>query len=153
MMFYTIPRVLSHAPGFKLFDMLPTGYSFEYASDLLTRLGGSGRDAYLYYQLPLDFIYPGLFAISCSLLLAWLLQKSRSPDSKAYYWCLVPVAAGLFDYLENLFIVSFLLSYPDLSSTAVNISSIVTMAKSGMTSLYFLLLFIYMVAAVKSNFR
>lgn len=72
MLFYTIPQVAKYAPGMNLFDLSPTGYSFEYANELLHTLGSDGRDLYLYKQLPLDFIYPGLFAISCSLLLSWL---------------------------------------------------------------------------------
>ena len=79
MLLYTIPQVSAYAPGINLFDLSPTGYSFEYAIKLLDTLGSDGRELYLYRQLPLDFIYPGLFAGSCSLLLSWLLLKLRRP--------------------------------------------------------------------------
>ena len=69
MLAYTIPSVEKYAGGMKLFDLSPGGYSFDYASELLVKLGESGRELYLYNQLPLDFLYPGLFAISSSLLL------------------------------------------------------------------------------------
>ena len=68
MLLYTIPQVEQHAPGMKLFDLSPSGYSLDYALELLGALGGKGRDTYLYLQLPVDFIYPGLFAVSCCLL-------------------------------------------------------------------------------------
>ena len=69
MVLYTIPQVSEYAPGINLFDLSLTGYSFEYAVKLLDTLGRDGRELYLYRQLPLDFIYPGLFAVSSSLLL------------------------------------------------------------------------------------
>ncbi len=72
MLFYTIPAVTAFAPEFPIFDLSPSGYSFSYASELLEELGKEGRNLYLYSQLPLDFIYPGLFSVTYSLLLVWL---------------------------------------------------------------------------------
>ncbi len=84
MLLYTIPQVSAYAPGINLFDLSPTGYSFEYAIKLLDTLGSDGRELYLYRQLPLDFIYPGLFAVSCSLLLSWLLLTTQKTNSKIF---------------------------------------------------------------------
>ena len=78
MLFYTIPAVERFASGKALFDLSPTGYSYEYAISLLKALGHEGRNIYLNLQLPMDFIYPGLFAISYSLLLAWVFGKGYS---------------------------------------------------------------------------
>ena len=94
MLLYTIPRVGQYAPKMKLFDLSPTGYSFLYANELLDALGAEGRNLYLYQQIPLDFIYPGLLAVSYCLLLSWLFAKSLNSDSKVFYLCFVPVAAG-----------------------------------------------------------
>ncbi|GAB5561325.1 MAG: hypothetical protein SynsKO_29720 [Synoicihabitans sp.] len=63
----TIPHVQGFAPGVALFDLSPTGYSHEHAKFLLGSLGAEGRSVYLFPQLAMDFIYPGLFAISYSL--------------------------------------------------------------------------------------
>ncbi len=142
MLFYTIPQVEKQASGMKLFDLMPGGYSFEYANELLTKLGESGRELYLYYQLPLDFLYPGLFAVSGSLLLSWLLLKSRDDSSKIFYSCFIPIVAGVFDYLENSFIVYFLTHYANISPGSVYVSSAMTIAKSVMTTLFFVFLVI-----------
>jgi len=142
MLLYTIPQVAAYAPGKNLFDLSPTGYSFEYATELLDALGSDGRKLYLYRQLPLDFIYPGLFAISCCLLLSWLLLKSQKASSKLFCFCYVPVAAGLFDYLENIFIVYILTSYPDVSDVSVSLASYMTLFKSVLTTMFFALLII-----------
>ena len=74
MLLVTIPRVQSYAPDTALFDLSPTGYSHSQALTLLQTLGHAGRDAYLFPQLALDFVYPGLFAICFSLMLFFRVE-------------------------------------------------------------------------------
>lgn len=140
MIFYSIPAVVSFAPELVLFDMSPTGYSYQNAMELLGILGTEGRSIYLTKQLPLDFIYPGLFAITYSLLLVWLLLKSISHQSKIFYLAVVPILAGICDYIENVFIIVMINSFPDLSSNIVGTASLFTIMKSSFTSVFFILL-------------
>ena len=140
MLFYTIPIVEGYANGLRIFDLSPGGYSYDHTIELLGSLGESGRHAYLYRQLPLDFVYPGLFAISCSLLLSWLLLKNRPADSPFFYFCLIPVIAGCFDYIENIFIVRLIVDFPDVSGWLVKFSSCATVIKSLATTLFFVVL-------------
>lgn len=140
MIFYATPKIVQYAPDMKLFDLLPGGYSLQYAHDFLSSLGEKGRHLYLYKQLPLDFIYPGLFSVSGCLLLSWLLLKSQDKNSKLFYGCLLPISAGLFDYLENLSIIGLLTSYPNISEFNVLLASSMTMMKSGLSTVFFLLL-------------
>ena len=151
MLLYTIPQVSAYAPGINLFDLSPTGYSFEYAIKLLDTLGSDGRELYLYRQLPLDFIYPGLFAGSCSLLLSWLLLKTQNTNSKLFYCSYIPVAAGLFDYFENIFIVSILTSYPNVSEVSISLASSMTIAKSVLTTAFFGVLIIGVILNLKKK--
>lgn len=153
MLLYTIPQVVEYAPGMNLFDLSPVGYSFEYANELLGVLGGDGRAAYLYKQLPLDFIYPGLFALSCGLLLSWLFLKSQNESSKIFYFCFVPMAAGLFDYLENVCIIHLLTSYPNISDISVSLASAMTIIKSGLTTAFFVLLIVGLVLFLRSKWK
>jgi len=140
MLFHTIPGVESYAPEMKLFDLSPSGYSYDYAVELLSVLGNDGRKEYLIRQLPLDFIYPALFSISSFLMLAWLFLKRNDKGSRIFYLCFVPVVAGIFDYLENIQIVLMILNYPDITKAHVILSSAFTMVKSGLTSLFFVIL-------------
>lgn len=153
MLLYSIPQVGQYAPKMKLFDLLPTGYSFEYANELLHILGVKGRDLYLYQQLPMDFIYPGLFAVSCCLLLSWLFEKSLNSDSKMFYLCFVPVAAGFFDYLENFGIVRMLMSYPDVAKSLVSITSFLTILKSACTTVFFAILLLGVILFMKHKWQ
>lgn len=140
MLLYTLPAVERFAPGRTLFDLSPAGYSYETAIALLDALGAEGRNVYLTLQLPVDFIYPGLFAVSCALLLIWLFGKCHPADSKIFYFAIVPVMGGVFDYLENLSIVGMIKSYPDVATRLVDMASTFTILKSGFTTLFFLLL-------------
>ena len=142
MLLYTIPMVESCAPNMALFDMSPSGYSHQYAISLLERLGDTGRTVYLTRQLPLDFIYPGLFAVSYSLLLIWLFSKSVKDTSRIFYLAFTPALGGLFDYLENIYIIRMVNSFPDLSARLVQVASTFTVLKSVFTTVFFLLLFI-----------
>ncbi len=149
MLLYSIPQVGHYAPKMKWFDLSPTGYSVEYANELLHVLGVKGRDLYLYLQLPMDFIYPGLFTVSCCLLLSWLFAKSYNSGSKMFYVSFVPVAAGLFDYLENIGIVGMLMSYPDVPKSLITITSFLTILKSACTTVFFVLLLLAVILYMK----
>jgi hypothetical protein len=73
-------------------------------------------------------------------MLAWLFLKSSNKGSRIFYLCFVPIVAGIFDYLENIQIVTMLLNYPDITKTQIVLSSAFTMVKSGLTSLFFFIL-------------
>jgi hypothetical protein len=140
MVLSTLPAVGRFAPGKVLFDLSFAGYSYEYAVSLLEALGPDGRSMYLYRQLPLDFIFPGLFAISSPLLLTWVFSKSYAPGSRIFYFCVIPFLGGIFDYLENICIIQMLRSYPAVPHGLVNVSSTFTILKSVFTTVYFVLL-------------
>ncbi|MEN7551463.1 hypothetical protein AAG747_26335 [Rapidithrix thailandica] len=141
----TIPYVMRFSKGMKLFDLMPTGYDLSYTHKLLSTLGEPGREAYLNYQIPLDMVYPFLFGFSYSLLLAYILQKLGRFKRPFVFLCLVPIFAGLFDYFENLGIVTLLNAYPKLSNFLVQITSFATLIKSGLTTAYFLILLMVLV--------
>lgn len=153
-LFYSIPLVIKSSPDMKLFDVSPAGYTTEYAISLLNAIGPEGRDLYLSLQLPLDFIYPGLFIVSYPLLFAWLLKKNHDLHSKVYYALYLPILAGMFDYAENIFIILMLKTYPDLNSSLVAAASFATVTKSILSSIFFTLLTLGIIqAAWKSIFK
>ena len=142
---YSIPLVLSFAPESVLFDMSPTGYSYDEAIILLRSLGLEGRNAYLAVQIPIDLVYPGLFAISYALLITWVLKQFLPRQSRLFFFAFVPVFAGIFDYLENAAIVAMLNGFPDISEVLVTSASSFTIAKSGLTTLFFVGLLVALV--------
>ena len=141
-LFYTIPSVTDQAPNMKVFDMSPGGYSQTYAEELLGAIGPTGREAYLKRQVPIDFIYPGLFALTYTLMLVWIFKKSFNAKSKVFSLALIPAIAGLFDYFENICIILMIKSFPTLDSNLVNVSSMFSITKSALT-IAFYILFLY----------
>ena len=140
MLLVTILRVHSYAPDAALFDLSPGGYSHSQALTLLESLGQAGRDAYLFPQLALDFIYPGLFAICFSLMLIWVYAKRFQAPSKLRYLALLPAFGGLCDYVENILIIRMIRTFPDVTESLVSVASGFTLLKSGFSTASFLLL-------------
>ena len=77
MLIITIPKTMGFSNGLKLLDMMPMGYDLEYINTLFETLGEKGREVYLYNQIPLDMIYPFLFAISYCLVIGYFLKKTQ----------------------------------------------------------------------------
>ena len=140
MIFVTLAHLSALAGGQPVFDMMPAGYGLTYAGALLDSLGEEGRRYYLTRQIPLDLIYPILFAVSFWALSNWLALRitryARFFRAIGY----IPIVAGAFDYVENGLVVLMLRSYPSLSPTLVQWASGASLAKSAVTTLFFCLL-------------
>ncbi|GJM31828.1 MAG: hypothetical protein DHS20C18_08290 [Saprospiraceae bacterium] len=150
MLLVTIPKVMGFSKGMKILDMMPTGYDAEYINALFSALGEEGRNAYLYNQIPVDLVYPFLFAISFCLLLAYLLNKLKKLDGPLFYLCLLPLLGGFFDYLENFSTIALLTSYPNISSLTASMANVFTILKSGFTTVYFVALIVTLLVFVGS---
>ncbi len=142
MLTITIPRTKNFANGMDLLDMIPTGYDLNYVSELFSALGEEGRQTYLTNQIPVDMLYPFLFGVSYSLLLAYFLKKLNRFKAPFSYLCLLPILAGIADYFENFGIISLLNSYPDLTETAVSATNTFSLIKSTSTMAFFIALII-----------
>jgi len=145
MLMVTIPKTMGFSNGMKLLDMLPTGYNQDYVNELFRTLGENGRDIYLTNQLPVDMIYPLLFGLTYSLLLAYFLKKLNKLKHPFTYLCLLPIIAGIADYLENIGIITMLNSYPDLTETIVNATNTFSVLKSTSTSIFFIALIVILI--------
>ncbi len=150
MLFVTIPKTMRFSNEMKLLDMLPTGYNRDYVNELFRTLGEHGREIYLTNQIPVDMIYPLLFGLTYSLLLAYFLKKLNKLKSPFTYLCLLPIIAGIADYLENIGIITMLNSYPDLTETIVNATNTFSVIKSTSTSIFFIaLIVIFIILGIK----
>jgi hypothetical protein len=145
MLMVTIPRTMAYANGMKLLDMMPAGYDFNYVNKLFSALDDIGRETYLTSQIPVDMIYPLLFGISYCLVMGYFLKKINKLHTPFIYLCLLPIIAGIADYLENMVIITMLNSYPDITETMVHTSSIFSIIKSISTSMFFITLLIILI--------
>jgi hypothetical protein len=152
MLIITIPEVMHYSGGMKILDMMPTGYDTHYVNTLFNTLGISGRDSYLYHQLPLDLIYPALFGISSCLVLAYFLNKLEKLNSPLFYLCFIPLFSGFFDYGENIGIIMMLKDYPNISVLQVQITNVFSVLKSTFVTIYFFILIVTLLAVAKNKY-
>jgi hypothetical protein len=146
MMTITIPKVMSFSDGMKILDMMPFGYNAAYVDSLLITLGEKGRYAYLVNQIPLDMIYPLLFGISLCLILAYLLKRLGKSEGSLFYICFLPLISALFDYCENIGVITILNSYPDNSNLLAQTTNVFSVLKSTSTTINFVILIVLLIA-------
>ncbi len=151
MLTVTIPNTMHYSNGIQLLDMMPMGYDVSYVNKLFKALGETGRETYLTTQLPVDMVYPLLFGLTYSLLLAYFLKKLNKLNTSSIFLCLLPVLAGIADYVENVGIIILLQNYPLLTETAIKTTSFFSVVKSISTSLFFIsLIVILLILGMKS---
>ena len=153
MLTITIPKTMKFSKGMKLLDMMPTGYDVNYVSELFSSLGEIGRDIYLTNQIPVDMIYPLFFALTYCLLLAYFLNKLDKLHSPFTYLCLLPIIAGMADYMENFGIVIMLKNYPDLKEVIVNTTNTFSIIKSTATSVFFIVLMVLLILLIIKSLK
>lgn len=145
MLTVTIPYLLSCSGGMQILDMMPTGYSPRYVNSLFVGLGEIGRNAYLNDQLPMDTIYPLLFGVTYCLMLAYFIKKLGKLEGNLFYVCYLPVFAGLFDYCENIGIITMLRTYPNNLDIIAQVTNVFSILKSVLSSASFISLIIIVV--------
>jgi hypothetical protein len=113
-------------PRFETLDM-QSSYSPEKAYQLIASYGEGGRQSYALIELTLDLIYPILSALMFSSLTIYFFRRIFPLNS---FWQKLPLLGPIVmivDYLENISIVTMLLSYPrrlDLLARAANIFTV-----------------------------
>ena len=124
--------------GLVPFDMRPAGYGPTQAAALLDALGVEGRAYYLSHQLTLDTLYPAMLAVTLIATICWLGQ--HRPDKRFIrIGIALSGASALFDYAENLGIMTMIWSWPGVFGPLVYAASSATILKSISTTLAVLL--------------
>ena len=151
MMLVSIPQVMEFSGQMKIPDMMPIGYEPEYLFSLFEKLGEQGRNVYLHHQLPVDLLYPLLFGITYSLVILYLLQKLQKLNSETYYLGLLPIMAGVFDYLENFVIINMLDSFPVISASTIKLCAFFTVFKSMLSSICFVVIIVLVLILMRQK--
>jgi hypothetical protein len=136
--------------GSGLIDLMLT-YSPETAFHLIDTYGTEGRAAYSHFTATADFAFPVVYGLLLSLALSWLLVRGTVTTSRLRLLNLLPVAAWLFDWLENAMILMLLSQHPTQSPLIGGISGVATSAKWLMSALTLLALSTAMVLWWKTS--
>ena len=86
-------------------------YTPAQVSATLTAYGADGRRAYIAF-LVLDMLYPFFYIGALALLLAFTAPRLLPAGRLAHPLLLIPVVAGIGDWLENVALLSLVLAYP-----------------------------------------
>ena len=87
--------------------------------------GPEGRASYTTIELTADIIYPIVYTFCFSLLITVVLRAALSKDSKLQRLNVLPFGAWAFDMLENVCILTLLLSFPAQSTLVAGVLMVV----------------------------
>lgn len=96
---------------------------------LLSQLGANGRDAYRFFTIFIDMLYPLVYGFWFYLSLAFLLKKIFQNNSKLLGLRFIPFAIVLSDYVENLNILYLLNTFPKINEASAIIGAIASFLK------------------------
>ncbi len=120
---YCMGKVKSEV-GMEVFDLMSTGYSYEYANEFINNASSSTTDFYRNVQIPIDYflaLFLGLFPITC-----YLYMKKKINISN--FFIFIALAISVLDGIENTLIFNILGG--SLNESIVSTASLVTVLKN-----------------------
>ncbi len=118
--------------------------SLFYSTAALYRMaaayGAEGRQAYIQARFTFDLAFPLIYGAFLATALSYLLGHALHEDSPWRRLNLLPLAAMLFDYLENLCAARVMAAYPTAQPAAATLAVLFTPLKWLSISISFLLL-------------
>lgn len=145
-------KIEARSGGVSLID-LQFSYTAEKAYSMIASYGDEGRALYRIFALTGDVIYPVIYSILFSLFISWLFQRSFPSNSKLQMLNMIPFGAWLFDWLENINLVTMLSLYPSKVTTVAEMASICTTLKWSFGAVAILIVLVGLVTALKNRFR
>ena len=131
--------------------------SFFYApNDLLRQAevyGEAGRAAYVRARWTFDLVFPLVYGFFLVTSIGWLVRKSVPADSAWQRLNLVPVAAVLFDYLENTATSLVMARFPAETPAAAGLAPWFTLAKWILVGASFAILLVVLVGVLARTMR
>ena len=130
-------RLGVQATGMPLLDQTFL-YTPAQVSATLTTYGADGRRAYIAF-LALDMLYPFFYIGAVGLLLAFTMRRLLPAGRLARPFLLIPVAAGIGDWLENVVLLGLVLAYPAGLAPLALVAAGITATKLVLVNASFLL--------------
>jgi hypothetical protein len=131
--------------------------SFYYSKAELYQMaeayGLEGRLYYLDSRISFDIIWPLVYTFFLLNAISWLLDKTILDGSKVRLLNLVPLAALLMDYLENITNMVIMFRYPQPTDILASLAGVITSLKWVMIGSSFLIMIFALLlwVGVKTN--
>ena len=116
--------------------------------DVISDYGEQGRQHHAVTELTADLVYPILYSVLLSLLMTLIFRRAFATASFMQKLWLLPFAAALTDYAENISIVGMLLRYPQKLTGVAWAASLFTTAKWVLVAVSFILIVVGLVALI-----
>ncbi|HFX18046.1 MAG TPA: hypothetical protein ENK64_02780 [Flavobacteriales bacterium] len=120
------------------------GFDKQIVNNTLNELGNNGRTLYFWTTLLIDTPYAFFYGFIYAFILAALL-KSSADKNHWQFLIMLPFFISLFDIIENLGIIYFIKSYPNIDDSLIKITSLSNQLKwifAFLTTISIFLLFI-----------
>lgn len=120
-------------------------YSAVEVYEIAEAYGDAGREAYVRARLTFDTAWPLIYTFFLSVTTGFLFRKALPENSPWLKINLLPVAAMLFDYLENISISVVMLAYPSRLTFLAGLTAVFTAVKWVLVGASFAALFVGLV--------
>jgi len=113
--------------------------------DVISDYGEQGRQHHAVTELTADLVYPILYSLLLSLLVTLVFRRAFARTGFMQKLWLLPFAAALTDYAENITVVTLLLRYPQKLTGVAWAASLCTTAKWALVGVSFILIIVGLV--------
>lgn len=144
---FGVAEMKEYTNGVGILD-LEKYYFPQYAYEILEAQGEIGRNFYKNLLIRLDFLLPLSYSLCWMSILIMLFRKWLPIESKWQKLSLLPILAGLFDYIENIFILKMLIDYPARHFKLAAIANIMTVLKELFTALSLIMILIALIGLI-----
>lgn len=108
---FSNPTIEHLSGGIPSLDMR-SSFTPDDAYELFTALGAYGRQAYRFFHLVPDTLFPICYSLTFAFISAWFLVRLQPRDHYLQWLSLMPLISGLADIIENLTLVFAGLAFP-----------------------------------------
>lgn len=115
--------------------------------------GQAGRQAYVRARFTFDLAWPLVYTFFLITATSWLFNKGLAAGSRWRPLNLIPLAAMLFDLLENSATSLVIARYPAQTPVVDSLAGVFTLLKWGLVLLSMALVLIGLVAALAAAWR
>lgn len=138
---FGVAELKMHTNGVGILD-LERYYSPQYAYHLLESQGELGRKLYKDLILRLDFLFPLSYTLCWMSIITITYRNWLNKASKWQLVSLIPILAGISDYIENGFILTMLSKFPQKDEILASLANAMTVSKGIFTGLSFFLIIV-----------
>jgi len=127
-------------------------YSPNEITDVFNTLGQEGLNVWAQAHM-LDFLFPLTYMFAIAFGLNMEIRRLSFDSSNVKKLVLIPLLAGIADYVENILVLTQIAAYPNLSEIVIMIASTVTTLKWILLGLGFLIIFAFIPVIVYRRLR